>query len=182
MEKSALISEIEKTSNRASIYYYNDAIDRVFFEGNIIWEKDNKPHNVTDISSCLTRVGQSVSGGASGGVDSQGYESGPSYYFNRVEARYRATLKWTGGECWVNASYTGEINKLALPDGENITTLIVYKYRTGTQVIDVRGKNTITITDSGRASVDIHPVPANPVTSNGVSITVGVYKIEYKYT
>ncbi len=179
--KKELLNEIKDTSNRASIYYENNSIDRVFYQGDIIWEKDNKPHAVIDLESCLTRVGQSASGRATGGVDSQGFESGPSYYFNRVTARYRATLKWEGGAAYVSASYTGQINKLALPDGENITTLLVHTYMSGVKTIDVRGIDTVTVSDSGTDYVEIHPVANAPVASNGITITVGIRKIEYKY-
>ena len=178
----SLIINNTRISGGVKPKFNNVDLEKIVFNGVTVWEHDVSPHTVPDMSVCLTRTG----GNARGWVDAadvkgESWESGPNYAYNSVSGVYWGQIAWTGGTVYCECSYTGTINKLNLPDGEYIKTLIVYRHGYGVQTIDVSEVDTVTVSDYDRGSNDMHPSETVIIVDATARATAGIYRIDYKY-
>lgn len=150
-------------------------ITEIKLNGETLWQLDDQPHTVPDMSVCLTRTGGSTSHSTN--------KSGNRVWVRPTEYGYNyvGTSGWvqgdgTPGSLTIYSSYSGVIDKTKLPNGHLIKHLIVYRRNGGAVTYDVSNSDTLNVSDSGSSS--------NSTGAYGevsVSSYSGINRIDYKY-
>lgn len=183
---SPLVKAIQATSERAAIYFNEQVCNKVYFEGELIWERDIKPRSIDDLELIVTKVSTEQWYSARDGVGASNYsipgtwnESGFNYH--KAYGKIVSNLVWLGATITCNAKYVGHVDLTKLPDLDltEVKKIVIHKYSGNDETIILDGTNySFDVTDTATAN---GTQTQYFVEATGCA-TAGIKSIDYYYT
>lgn len=182
---SPLVKAIQATSDRAAIYFNEQICNKVFLQGELIWERDIKPRPIDDLELIVTKVSTDQWYSARDGVGASNYstqswnESGFNYH--KAHGQIVPSLVWLGATITCNAKYVSHVDLTKLPDLDltEVKKIVIHKYSGKDETIILDGTNySFDVTDTASANVT---QTQYFVAATGCA-TAGIKSIDYYYT